>query len=774
MADATAAAGLRIRVRGLVQGVGFRPFVWRIAYEEGIRGRVLNDGGGVLIDGFAAAGALARFSARLAAEAPPLSRIESVTSEPLAGIAPEGFSIVQSEGGAVSTGIVPDAAICPACRAEIFDPSNRRYRYPFTNCTHCGPRLSIIERIPYDRAGTSMRAFRMCPSCQAEYDDPSDRRFHAQPNACAQCGPSIWLEDASGKVSVPDTLVGSVERLLAGFIVAIKGIGGFHLACDATDEAPVAALRSRKKRDWKPFAVMVRDMAQARELAEIGEADAALMESAAASVAIVSAKPDRLAAGIAPGHDRIGLMLPYTPLHCLLMEAAGRPLVMTSANISGEPQVTGNAQARRKLHGIADFWLMHDRDIVNRLDDSVVLAAEDGPMVLRRARGMAPEPLPLPDGFGDAPRVLAMGGDLKAAFALLDRGRAILSQHMGDLEDAEAHDDYRRNLDLYRRLFDFTPDVVAVDRHEGYHSARLGRALAAAGQGARLVEAQHHHAHLAACLFENGVAAHGKAVGIILDGTGAGLDGTVWGGEILFGGYRDFRREARFAPVALPGGAQAVREPWRNAAAHLLAAFGMDWRERIAGTAFAERIAAKPAATIERMIARGVNAPLSSSAGRLFDAAAAMLGQAFDRQDYEGQTGMELEALARPFADDEIGYATESAAVAPAEIRWDVMWDAMLRDLRSGVEAGRIAARFHLAIAAAAVAQAAATAARHDCARIALSGGVMQNSLLANAIARRLRKAGFEVLVHRRIPPNDGGLAIGQAAIAALSDELQK
>ncbi|MCI4661387.1 MAG: carbamoyltransferase HypF [Neomegalonema sp.] len=764
--------GLSIRVTGLVQGVGFRPFVWRIAREEGLTGSVLNDGSGVLAEAFGPQAGLARFLERLQGEAPALARVEHVSSAPLIGkVAPDAFTIAQSLPGAVSTGIVPDAAMCSACRAEIEDKGARRYRYPFTNCTECGPRLTIIEAIPYDRAATSMKVFAMCPACRAEYEDPSDRRFHAQPIACPDCGPRVWLEDPSGHCLEGDPIAKAGAALSQGRILAIRGLGGFHLACDATDPAAVALLRARKHRPDKPLAVMVQDLAAARALAHVSDEAAKALTSPAAPIVLLPMIGGALAQGVAPEQDHIGLMLAYTPLHHLLLSAAARPLVMTSGNLSSEPQAISNDAARARLSGLCDLLLLHDREIVRRVDDSVVQSAPGGPLVLRRARGLAPSPLRLPDGFADTQDVLALGGDLKAAFCLLGAGRAILSEHLGDLEEPQTQGEYLERLADYQRLFAFAPARVALDAHEGYFSSRLGQeAFGALPQ----VRVQHHHAHLAACLVENGHdPADGKAVGIVLDGTGMGSDGTLWGGEILVGDYTGFERAAHFLPVALPGGDRAAREPWRVAIAHLRAAFGEAWRERCTASGLVTLGAHKGAAMIEQMITRGLNAPLSSSAGRLFDAVAAVLGIAPERQSYEGQCGMTLEALARGAGDETGFYALEregAGAGAGTVLSWCGLWQGLLEDMARGVSPERLSRRFHNTLIEALSQTAAQAAAEQGLDKVALSGGVMQNAVLRTGLADRLRQRGLTPLMHSQIPASDGGLALGQAAIAACAE----
>ena len=760
--------GRKIRVRGLVQGVGFRPHVWRLAHEAGLAGQVLNDGEGVEIEAWGETQALDAFLRRLEEEIPPLARIDSLHQTPLAGAAPTGgFAIAESGAGAITTGVVPDAATCPACFTEIMDPADRRYHYPFTNCTHCGPRLSIVRAIPYDRANTSMSAFPMCESCAAEYANPADRRFHAQPNACPDCGPRVWLEDGEGALASDDPIAEVATRLKAGAIVAIKGIGGFHLACDATSTEVVDELRRRKRRGGKPFAVMARDMDEIRRYCAASAEEEALLLSPAAPIILLDNQGAALAPAIAPGQARTGFMLPYTPLHHLLMALLDRPIVLTSGNLSDGPQVIDNDEARRRLAGIADFWLMHDRDIVNRLDDSVMRVDMSGPNILRRARGLAPAPLMLTPAFTDALPVLAMGAELKSTFCFIKDGQAILSQHIGDLEDAETYADYRAALSLYRQLFQFDPEYIAVDRHPDYLSTQWGLALAEE-TGAHVVEVQHHHAHLAACLAEHGLApGEERTVGLILDGLGLGADGTVWGGECLIGGYEGFTRAGHFLPVALPGGAQAMKEPWRNTLAHLKAAFGAEWRNAIADTPLGEMLAGKQCDIVERMIDAGLNAPLSSSAGRLFDAVAAAAGICADRQLYEGQAAMELEAAAGPYLAQEAPYPAALSLGGVAVLSWAPLWRALMEDLKQGVQPGRIGARFHLGLAAGLAGMAKAAAEKEGLQRVVLSGGVMQNRILLEALHALLSEAGFDVLTHAQIPANDGGLALGQGVIAA-------
>ncbi|MEQ8825384.1 MAG: carbamoyltransferase HypF [Filomicrobium sp.] len=769
-ASPTGKEGRRIKISGLVQGVGFRPTVWRLARELGVLGSVLNDGQGVEIKAWGAPSTLDAFVKKIQCDAPPLSRIDAVVSEALED-EPETdtFQIAQSRQNKVSTGIVADAATCASCLEEVFDPADRRYGYAFTNCTHCGPRLSIVEGIPYDRARTSMAPFIMCPACQNEYEDPSDRRFHAQPNACPICGPKIWLEDQTGVIESSDAISQLADWLRGGAIVAIKGIGGFHLACDATNNAAVADLRKRKHRPHKPLALMVRDLEMAEEVARLSEADCHLLSSAAAPIVLLPTAPaNSLAEGIAPGQDRVGCMLPYTPLHHLLMRHVDRPIVLTSGNVSDEPQVIDNIEAVSRLKGIADYWLMHDREIINRLDDSVMRTVKGHPSILRRARGLAPETLVLHKDFRGTPNVLALGGELKSTFCLLRNGEAIVSQHVGDLKDPGVLADFRKALDFYLEAFDFRPDVIAVDRHPDYLSTREGERLAGVF-GARLVPVQHHHAHLSSCLAENYVSPDDEqSLGIVFDGLGLGDDGTIWGGEFLVGGYSGFERVGHFQPVALPGGALAMNEPWRNAVAHLLAAFGPEYLGRLVGTPLSDLLAGKQLSVLHRSIEAGLNAPLSSSAGRLFEAVAAVTGVNCIAQSYEGHAAMHLESLARKHVDQEVAYPVTHSREVPRIISWASMWEALVDDVRNGVDAGRIAARFHNTLIDGSAEMAETIATEYGLKRIALSGGVLQNQILLERLIDALEERGFEVLTQARVPANDGGLSLGQAATAAV------
>jgi hydrogenase maturation protein HypF len=735
---------LRIRVRGQVQGVGFRPFVWALARRLGLRGWVLNDAGGVLIA--AEGAALEAFIEGLRLEAPPLARVDAIEVTPLGPEdLPKGFEIIASAGGAVRTRVTPDAATCPACLAEIRDPEARRAGYAFTNCTHCGPRFSILKHLPYDRAQTTMAGFTLCAACGAEYADPADRRFHAQPIACPACGPRLWFEQGGQEIA-GDALSLAVAALAKGQILAIKGLGGFHLACDARSETAVALLRARKRRPSKPFALMGR-LEMIRASCALSDAEAARLQNAAAPILLLARHSDTLAPAIAPGQNTLGWMLPYTPLHHLLMDRFDAPLVMTSGNLSGEPQVIGNDEARLKLAAFADGFLMHDRDIARRLDDSVERITPHGPMVLRHARGRAPSTHPMPPGFEDAPQVLAMGGQMKAAFCLTREGEALLSHHLGDLEDPLTWEEYEKALTDYTALFDHAPALVAVDAHEGFRATQAGRAL-----GLPLRAVYHHHAHLAACLGEHlWPRDGGRVAAIILDGLGLGPDGTIWGGELLLGDYAGFERIAWLEPAPLPGGDLAQREPWRNALMRLDAA-GLG--------AVAERLFADaPRALVRQAVAAGINAPRSSSAGRLFDAVAAVLGLCPARISHEAEAAMALEAQA-----GRAGRARPYPMGHGAQIATAPLFQGICGDLAAGRSVAEIAARFHVTLAESLAARARDLVAQGAAEAVVLAGGCFQNALLLDCTLRAL--AGHRVMTHQSLPANDGSLAFGQALVA--------
>ena len=736
------------RVRGRVQGVGFRPFVWREATALGLRGRVGNDAGGVWIEAAGPAPALAALERALRERTPPLAQVTGVERTSLATVEGDGFTIAESAGGEARTGVTPDAATCGECLSEIADPAGRRFRYPFTNCTHCGPRFTIVTGIPYDRAATTMADFRLCPACAAEYADPADRRFHAQPIACPACGPQAWCEMDGQRVE--GEVVPVAARWLAdGLIVAIKGLGGFHLACDARNAAAVARLRERKRRPAKPFALMARDLEQVARHARVGPEAAALLTGPEAPIVLLATTGETLPDALAPGQARLGWMLPATPLHHLLMQAVHGPLVLTSGNLSGEPQVTENDDARAKLSAFADGFLMHDRPIARRLDDGVAFLAAGRPRLIRRARGHAPGTLPLPPGFEAAPAVLAYGGQMKAALCLAGRGEALLSHHLGDLDEPLTWGEYLRTEADCTALFAHRPAMLACDLHPDYRTTGHAEAQAAA-RALPLHRVQHHHAHVASAMAEAAWPRDGAPVlGLALDGLGWGADGTIWGGEFLLCRYEGVRRVGWLKPVALPGGAQAQREPWRNLWAQLVAA-ELDPAPLLPG---------KPLGTLAAMVARGVNAPLTSSTGRLFDAVACAAGLAPERLSFEGEAAMALEAAAaRNGPAEPYAFGWDGQVLDPAP-----MWRALLADLGDGAGAGVMAARFHAGFAAALCRAATDLRTRHGAGAVALTGGVFQNATLLEACLAGLNGP---VLSHAAVPAGDGGLALGQAVVA--------
>jgi hydrogenase maturation protein HypF len=749
--------GRRIAVQGIVQGVGFRPWVYHLARDLGVAGSVQNGPEGVTIDAFAPAPVLDELVARLASDPPAAARIDAVAWSPLVSAAPAGFAIVASaSAGAPRASIPPDLATCDACAREIRDPAARRYRYPFTNCTHCGPRFSIATAVPYDRPSTTMAGFPLCADCQREYDDPGDRRFHAQPIACPRCGPRLALLDTAGAPTSAADPIAAVAALLArGHIVALRGLGGFHLACLAHRDDVVRELRRRKRRDEKPFAVMVRDLPAARALADLDPAAAALLGSPARPIVLVDRRGDGLAASVAPGARQLGLFLPYTPLHELLLDAVDAPLVMTSGNVSDEPMAVDSDEAVARLRGIADGFLVHDRPIATRSDDSVARIVAGAPMLLRRARGFVPAPLPVPIRF--AAPVLAVGGQLKNTFCLGIDGLATLGPHVGDLDDLATYESFTAMIDRCERFLGVRPAVVAHDLHPGYQSTRY-----AEGRTADVhIAVQHHHAHVAAVMAEHRLA--GPAVGVAYDGTGYGSDGTAWGGEILVAGYASFERVATFRPLPLPGGERAIHQPWRVALAVLDDAFGGD--PPLSGLALFDpaRVAPRELAAVRQLVATGAGVVRAHGVGRAFDAAAALV-LARPRARFEAQLAMALEQVAEPGRGRVYHFAIDTAAT-PWQIDLRPTWRAVVDDLGAGVAPARIAARFHDTIAAATVRVVAAIRAERGDLPVVLGGGCFQNARLAGAVVAGL--AGTPTYLPRQVPPGDGGLALGQAAVAA-------
>jgi hydrogenase maturation protein HypF len=756
----------QLRVRGVVQGVGFRPFVYRLALEEELAGFVGNDTDGVMIEIEGPEQRVEAFLVRLRSQTPPLARIDSVAVRPLEPTGETGFRIVTSEVlGRVSTGIPADAATCPDCLRELLDSQDRRYRYPFLNCTNCGPRFTITRRIPYDRPQTSMAKFPMCPDCQREYDDPLNRRFHAQPNACWVCGPRVWLAGSDGaEIAADDAVVACIQRLLAGEIMAIKGIGGFHLSVDATSHAAVERLRERKHRYGKPLAVMVRDLAAARAVCALTAEEEALMMTAARPIVLVRQRPGSgIAENVAPGIPWLGVFLPYAPLqHLLFADPRVRALVMTSANLSEEPIAIDNDEAVARLGGIADAFLMHNREILQRCDDSVAAVVDGAPQLIRRARGFVPLGVELPF---DAPPLLAVGGHMKNVFALAQGRFAYQSQHLGDLENLTGLEFFKESLAHLMRTFEIEPQTVVHDLHPGYLSTGWAKKWARE-RGLGLIAVQHHHAHVAGCMAENGLT--GEVIGLALDGTGYGNDGRIWGGEVLLSRMNSFERFAHLDYVPMPGGTAAIKEPWRMALGALRAAgFDLESAETLALVGATQ----KEARVLVRMMERGVNAPLTSSLGRLFDAVAAVV---LERRtvDYEAQAAIELEGIAVDEPDDAPGYAMEFiggdwARREPWRISAASLWRELVEDLRARVSKARIAARFHAGVASGFVQAAVLARAATGANRVALTGGCMHNRRLARLLRVKLEAAGFAVFRHVQVSPGDGGLSYGQIAVAA-------
>ena len=770
-----------IRVCGIVQGVGFRPTVYRLAKVFGLKGDVCNDGEGVLIRVSGSEEEIAEFVNQLYQECPPLARINEVIRSPYLGEFDfNDFVISRSVNSVVKTEISPDAATCPQCQREIFDPFSRYFRYPFTNCTHCGPRLSIIRAIPYDRNNTSMVNFSMCKECEKEYQDVENRRFHAQPVACFVCGPRAWLERADGKPVISDMFsmlddVDAVCTLLQkGEIVAIKGLGGFHLACDATLENAVLKLRNRKQRYHKPLALMARDINIISEYCYINELEKELLTSPAAPIVLLNIKDNsKLASDLAPGQNTLGFMLPYTPLHHLILRRMKVPIVLTSGNISDEPQCIDNEDAKDKLSKIADYFLLHNRDIVNRVDDSIVRVIDNKIQTLRRARGYAPAPIKLPPGFEKIPPILAMGSELKNTFCLLREGEVILSQHLGDLENAAAFNAYQETLNLYLNLFQHKPEIIAIDKHPEYLSSKLGKELAT-GNKIKLAEIQHHHAHIAACMAENQISLDTKPVlGIAFDGLGYGEDGTLWGGEFLLADYQNFQRLATFKPMPMIGGKQAIYQPWRNTYSELIKAFSWEEiQEKYRDLAIIKFLENKNPKLLNQIIEKGINSPLTSSVGRLFDAVAAAIGICPEQCSYEGQAAIEMEAIADTNIlnndKETLNYSFKLEKSANIYyIDTSSTWREILDDIKQHISSSEIAAKFHQSLAITTVKIVKQLKQENQFNQVILTGGVFQNQILLQQVKMRLEKLEINVLTHSIVPTNDGGLSLGQSVIAA-------
>ena len=750
--------GIELRIKGKVQGVGFRPFVWLLANEYGLKGDVNNDGQGVLIRFVnPEKESLTHFLKDLQEKLPPLALITDIQQyekhwENLPHFAE--FVIRESENNTMDTQIVPDAATCPACVEDLFNPENRRYHYPFTNCTHCGPRFTIIKKIPYDRKNTSMSDFPFCPDCEHEYKNPADRRFHAQPNACPVCGPHIWLQDTEHQLATHQTALKQTELLLKeGKILAIKGIGGFHLACDAQNFDAVQLLRDRKHRPSKPLAVMVPGL---DFLQNLTETEIKLLTSTAAPIVLLQKnKVSNLAENIAPNLNEIGVMLPSNPLQHLLLREINQPLVMTSANSSGEPPVLDNESAVKKLSNLADFYLCHNRDILQRADDSLVRASFDGMETLRRARGYVPDEMLLKTE--NTKNILALGSDLKNTFCLLKQNKAVVSQHIGDTANELVQKQLENNIDLFCQIYQFKPDLIAVDAHSGYFSSKTGKNLAKK-LSVPYVEVLHHHSHIAAVLAEH--HCHEKVIGLALDGIGMGANGQLWGGECLLVDGEQSQHLGGLPAVALPGGDLAATQPWRNWLAHLQK-FVPNWRDIVTKTC-----SELPWEPLSNVIERNLNSPLISSAGRLFDAVAYGLGIVGDKLSWEGEAACYLEALATQsdFIKDEKSAVNIQVKMPIQNNQLDLatFWQNWL-DYDDSKE--NKAFVFHYALAKGFAELARQQAKRHNCKTIVLSGGVMHNQLLRRLLKQVLSE--FNVLSAHQYPMGDGGLSLGQAMIAS-------
>jgi hydrogenase maturation protein HypF len=758
-------ARVQINVSGTVQGVGFRPYVYWLARDLSLKGYVTNTSGGVTIE--VEGESTSSFVDRLKKEAPPLASITNVEVLPLEPHGYEDFRILDSSVEESFTLVSPDISICEDCLHEMRDPEDRRFGYPFINCTNCGPRYTITRDVPYDRPNTTMAEFTMCPECEREYNDPEDRRFHAQPNACPECGPQVQIKPDGLADPAEDPIKSAANLLVGGKIIAVKGLGGYHLACDAANAGAVRRLRERKRGNRKPFAIMTQDMGTVKEHCHVSEKEEELLASARRPIVLLVKKSDcTLPEEIAPGNGRLGFMLPYTPLHYLIFDnlPENTVLLMTSGNLSEEPIQADNNEAAEKLGQIADAFLSHNRDIFMRVDDSVIKVT-DRARFLRRARGYVPEPISL--SVGEGPDVLAVGADLKNTFSLMKGPYAILSQHIGDMENYESQRFFEETLANLKAVYKVDPVALAYDMHPGYFSTRWalseGKKMLSpeSGQAVQAVPVQHHHAHIASVIAEKGIS--GKVIGVALDGTGYGTDGMLWGGEFLIADSRDFKRAGHFTYVPLPGGEQAVKEPWRMAVSYIRSAVGKDdtpeWLERIG---FMERYGKKPIEDLLKILEISDFSPLSSGAGRLFDAVSAMLGIC-DLNTFEGEAAMALETVA--LEEEDRTYPVDISFKAPMEVDFSFALMGIINDMLSGTGKDVIAAKFHNTVAEAVYRVVIKIAQLNVIDQVALSGGVFQNDFLLDRLAYTLKAAGLKVYTNELVPVNDGGISLGQACI---------
>jgi hydrogenase maturation protein HypF len=747
---------VRYLFSGVVQGVGFRPFIYRIATRHSLSGFVQNRPDGVVVEVEGPADAINSFMSSVNKEPPPLAYISGISSEEVEVNNDKAFLIIESDArGPGKVHITPDIATCDDCLKELFDPADRRFRYPFINCTNCGPRLTIIKDIPYDRINTSMSCFPMCALCQEEYENPADRRFHAEPNACPACGPSLNLLDGKGnQLSYGDALHKAIELLLSGYVVAIKGLGGFHLAVDAANDEAIKRLRSRKFREEKPLAIMVRDVETAFSISRIGKEEELILLSPQRPIVLARKRGGAIISpAVAPGVSDFGIMLPYTPLHHMLLEKHFHALVMTSANQVDEPICVENREAVKRLEGIADFFLVHNRDILVRCDDSIATVSSGEKRIIRRSRGFAPIPTTLAKSY---PPILALGPQMKTTLCILKGNLAFLSPHIGDMETPEARDFYRESLGLMQKIAECSPSIIACDLHPAYYTTKFAEGLTAS----RVFRVQHHHAHIVSSMAENGI--EGDVIGIAMDGTGYGTDGTVWGGEFLVASESTFTRVGHIATYLLPGGEKAIREPWRIAVSLLRQAYGDDW------TDVARSLDIVPEKsfyeTMDRIMKQRFNSPLTSSLGRLFDGVASILGLR-RKVTFEGQAAMELEAMARYGSGRVMEFAIEEAGDI-IHLDFSPMIRVITKRLQAGKDSGELAFSFHLTLQTAFCKIARTIRDKTGLNRVVLSGGCFQNRILTEGTIGELEKAGFDVFFHRAIPTNDGCISLGQAVCA--------